>query len=311
MTDIQEKIQNTIREIVHLEKVSQQLKTTQGELEEAYGKEAQVNKNLDKELRDVEKLEGLSTKAIFYKILGSKEKQIEKERQEYLEATLQAEDLQNEIKLLEYEVNLLGAKIGSKDLLESRLEKLKLQRESEIIQTDPKLRSQLMDLSQKLESQYRLKQELQEAIEVGTVAHNLLSQVINHLSSIRNWGQWPAGQRRVQNVRRQRQAIDRARNLTYQVKHHLNLFDKELQDVGQRLEMNIDTSSFSKFSDFFFNNIITDWILKQQLTTSIGSANEARHYINSIVGNLNARFSECDQVINSLNQNREEILIMP
>lgn len=309
MTELQREIQSTISEIVHLDKVTAQLKITSQELEKAYKDEEVINKKLDKELRDVERMEGFSTKSIFYKILGSKEEQIEKERQEYLELTLRAEDIVNEIKLLEYEENLLGAKIGSRETLETRLEALKLNREEEIISKDPILRAKLLRLSEELEELYQLKQELNEAIEQGTVSFNLLSQVIQQLSQVRNWGQWPASNRRgMRSAMQRRNAIERARNLTFQVKHHLKLFDNELKDVGQRFEIQVDTSSFSKFSDFFFNNIITDWIVNQQLSTAMGSAKSAQDYVRGLVGHLQSRLQETDDTIVSVSSQRESII---
>ncbi len=164
MTSIQEQIQNTIEEIVRLDKAEKQLSITQESLDTAYQAKEDMNKLLDKELRDIEKLEGFSTKAIFYKVLGSKQEQVEKERQEYLELVLKSEDIDNEIQLLEYEVNLLEAKVGSREEFEANLERLKLEREAEIIETDPGLRSALLKISNHLENQYYLKQEIEEAI---------------------------------------------------------------------------------------------------------------------------------------------------
>ncbi len=120
MTNIQQDIQNTINEIVHLDKVMSQLQSTQKELELAYDDHEKIEKQLSRELKDIEKIEGLSTKSIFYKILGTREQQVEKERQEYLELSLKSEDTEKSIQLLEYEVNLLDAKVGSKTILEKK-----------------------------------------------------------------------------------------------------------------------------------------------------------------------------------------------
>ena len=309
MTDLQQKIQNTIAEIVHLDKVAAQLKLTSKELEQAYNEEVLLNKNIDKELKDVERMEGFSTKSIFYKILGSKEEQIEKERQEYLEVILKSEDLINEIKLLEYEENLLRAKIGPRETLEAQLEYLKLKREEEIISKDPVLRRKLLRLSERLEVLFQLEQELNEAIAQGTVSHNLLIQVIQQLSQVRNWGQWPASRREgMRSTMQKRHAIDRARNLTCQVKHHLKLFDNELQDVGQRFEMNVDTSAFNKFSDFFFNNIITDWIVNQQVSAAMGSAKSTQNYVRDLIAILQSRLRETNDSIVSIGAERETII---
>jgi hypothetical protein len=98
-------------------------------------------------------------------------------------------------------VNLLQAKIGSRENLETQLATLKLKREEEIISIDPILREKLLKISTELEEEYQLKQELQEAIDQGSIAHNMLNQVIQQLSQVRNWGQWPAiRQRGMRNI---------------------------------------------------------------------------------------------------------------
>ena len=40
--------------------------------------------------------------------------------------------------------------------------------------------------------------------------------------------------------------------------------------------MEIDTAAFNNFSDFFFNNIITDWILNQQVSSALGTSQQAK-----------------------------------
>ncbi|MFT4569029.1 MAG: hypothetical protein ACI9FN_003999 [Saprospiraceae bacterium] len=98
-------------------------------------------------------------------------------------------------------MNLLQAKIGSRENLETQLATLKLKREEEIISIDPILREKLLKISTELEEEYQLKQELQEAIDQGSIAHNMLNQVIQQLSQVRNWGQWPAiRQRGMRNI---------------------------------------------------------------------------------------------------------------
>lgn len=308
-TDIQNHIEETIAQIVHIKVVNNQLDETTRELNGYYSEMEQMNKTLAKELKDIEKLEGLSTTSIFHKILGNKEEQLEKERQEYLELTLKYEDIQNSIKILEYEVNLLEAKVESKSELEAKLEELKNQRENEIIQSDPKLRRALLDISQNLEESYQYKKELQEAEEAGNISLNLLKQTMGHLQKVRNWGAFP-NQRRGQLQRMvRRDAIDRARNLSYQVRHHLQIFDRELRDIGQRLNHGIDTKQFSDFTDFFFNNIITDWILQQKLSKALGSIANTHKEVNSIVQYIQRTLIETQTNIEQLKVDREKILM--
>ncbi|MBC8235736.1 hypothetical protein H8E77_39820 [bacterium] len=53
--------------------------------------------HLQKEGSDVKKLEGMSLTGLFYTILGSKDKQLEKERQEYLAAKLKCDECQDSV----------------------------------------------------------------------------------------------------------------------------------------------------------------------------------------------------------------------
>jgi len=312
MTNLQQQIRITIEKIVHIDKVDNQLATTQQELDDALADHEELTKKINKELRDVEKIEGLSTKSIFYKILGSREKQIEKERQEYLEISLQYEDTQKSIELLEYEVNLLAAKVKSKDGLVSQLEQLKLRREEEIIKYDAPLRNKLLHLSNQLEQGYILSKEIEEAKEVAAICHNLLNQIISQLSKVRNWGQWPQQRGRMNNMHRRaqhRQAIDRARNLSYQIKHHINLLDQELRDLGKQLTLNLNPDNLANFSSFFFNNLITDWIMNQQLTQALGSASQARDHIKEVIYQLDHELEESTTTIHRLQQDRDDILM--
>ncbi len=310
-TQIQRRIQETIEEIVRMDRVEEQLKVTRRELKEAQSEYKYLERNLRRGLKDIERLEGLSTKAIFHKILGNKEKQLEKERQEYLELSLKEEDVNNSIQLLEYEVNLLEAKIGSKNDLLKKLEKLKLEREEEIIKTNPGLRKKLLTISTHLENTFKYKVELNEALEAGEVCLNLMRQIIKHLSKVRNWGSWSGGTSKRGHYGRSmhRQAIDRARNLTYQIKHHLNIFANELNDLGKKIPFVVDTSTFSDFSDFFFNNIITDWILQQQLSGALGSANELTRNLNMYINELKKERDSVDGRIQKYHDQRDQILV--
>lgn len=307
MTPIQKAIEETVQRIVHLEKVASQLDTTKEELESARNEETLLERKLNRELAEIERLDGLSTKGLFYKILGSKEEQLEKERQEYLELSLKFEDVKNSIQILEYEVNLLEGKLNSRDDLKKRLENLKQERENEIIQSDPSLRSQLLHISEELEAQYRFRQEIAEAVEKGTICNHLLAQIIKHLKKVRNWGQWGHKDRYHRHIKRE--AVDRARNLAFQVKHQLNLFESELQDLNKRAQIQLDVDTFENFTNFFFDNLITDWIMQQQVSRALSTVSSSRKQVASILIQLEKDNNEALNTISLLTSERERILL--
>ncbi len=308
MTDLQQEIEKTIAKITHLDTVRAHLATTEEELSNVQKEIRWFEASLRKGMRELEQLDGLNTKALFYKILGSRETQLEEERQNFLELHLKHEDAINRQKILEYEINLLKAKVGNESLLKIQLEKLKKLRESEIIENDPGLRQKLLSISDKLETSYRLSNELHEAIQAGEICINLTTQVIVHLQKVSNWGHW--GQHKGHyRMHLKKEAIDRARNIAFQVKHHLHIFDTELRDVGKRLSVELDFDVLDNFTNFFFDNLITDWIFRQKLTRALASVRKTKSELIEIMNWLNLQFSKTREEVDHLKDAREKVLM--
>lgn len=308
-TDIQKEIENTISQLVILNKASAQKEETSSELALSHKQFEELSDRLVSEFKDIEKLEGLSTRAIFHKILGNKEQQLEKERQEYLAISLKHEDLRTHIEALEYEVNLLDAKIKSKENLQSKLQQLKIQREKEIINTNPQLRSALVKISNELESNYMIFKELEEAWEAGQVCDQLVRQIISQLMEVKNWGQFGGGHRSSRRHRVRRVGIDRARNLSFQIQHQLQLFDRELRDIDLKLEVGLDSQQFSQFTTFFFNNIITDWIINQKIVLALESVRQTQNEVNHIMKVIENKSQHTEEAIRNLREQKEQILL--
>lgn len=307
---LQQKIYETLSAIERLDKVQEQLKATMEELNNGNRELSTIDRRIQRKLRDIERLEGLSPKAVFHKILGNQNEELEKVRQGYLLVSMREEEIKKRIKILEYEVNLLQSKLAESTSLKKELEKLKREREEEIINSEPELRLQLLAISTDLEAAYNYKSQVEEAKVIGQKCEKLLQQIITLLVQVKRKGQGPSHRRqRVRRRRHQRESIDRARHLTYQLKHHLNLLDKELTDIGKQITFNPDTSSFTQFSDFFFNNLITDWIMQQQLSQAIESAKSMHKHLALCISDLGLEEQRIQHKLVALNQQRDKILI--
>lgn len=68
------------------QKLEQDLRMVETDLQAASTRFAALGEQLKKEQVDVEKLEHLSLTGLFYSVLGSKEEQLDKQRQELLSA---------------------------------------------------------------------------------------------------------------------------------------------------------------------------------------------------------------------------------
>lgn len=289
----------------HYDIIDAQLKRKQQERENLYTK-------LKKEERDVEALEGKGVKTLFYNILGSKEQQLEKERQEYLDASLQYNTWVESIELLEFEHTILSEKVGQIELISSKLERLKNLREEEILTQlgDSQLKDELKSLLISMDKTVQLRSEHNEALEAGKRALNELEIVIQHLRKAKDWGQWDMVDKRNNSNYMKYSAIDRASRHLPRAQLNLNKFKKELLDVGlDNQSLILSINEFSGFNMVFFDNIISDWILQQKLHKSISSVQSTANIIHESCRYLKSQIVSLDSQYQSLIMKKDELLI--
>ena len=263
------KIKETILKIAELQAVKRHYNSTLDELDKVLVKKDSIEDQMIKELEDINNLEKLGIKSIFYKVLGNKEEQLEKERQEYLQVTLQHKEVLNSIEILDFEKSVLQKKVSSIDDLSNELEGLKKQRESEILSKPSSLRNQLIVIHNKKDDLRKYEVELKEAFSIGNSTMKSLDTVLGYLKKAKDWGS-----RDMMTSRRgggyvksmKHGAIDRAMNEVSRTKILLHNFSKELSDVGysnQRLGLQVD--NIARFPGIIFDNLISDWIVQNKI----------------------------------------------
>ena len=137
----------------------------------------------DQEDRDVRRLEGLSMTALFLTILGSKEDQLQKERQEYLSAHLKSRQAQHAVQVLEGDVERLQYELGRLSDVDTHLQALLEQKETLLARSGDATARRLAELAEQLgEARSQLK-EVGEAIAAGMVARKGIDQVLSDLHS--------------------------------------------------------------------------------------------------------------------------------
>lgn len=262
------KIKETITKLTELEAVKRHFETTMNQLDAAFEKKDSIENQMIKELEDINKLEKMSVKSIFHKVLGNKEEQLEKERQEYLQVTLQHKEIINAIEVLDFEKSVLEKKVVSIDDLINELEGLKEVRASEILSTPSNLRNQLKLIHKKQDDIKRYEVELKEAYSIGASTLKSLDIVMRHLKNAKDWGSRDMmTSRNGGYVKSQKHgAIDRAMNEITRTKILLHNFNKELSDVGySNTRLGLQVDSIARFPGIIFDNLISDWIVQNKI----------------------------------------------
>ena len=271
---------------------------------------AELKKTLEKELRDVEKLEKLSLSSLFYRILGNKEEKQEKERQEYLKAKLQYDEALEEIKLIAENIKKLQVEI---DLLKNSEEKYRiLAKEKEefllSLQDDSaKNLQQIIDEIAHLELQI---QETKEALEAAKPALHYLNETFKQLESAESWGTFDmfGGGIIVTAIKHGR--IDEAKSGISKAQFSLDNFARELKDVNipDRVNGSIDIGSFNTFGDYFFDGLIFDFIVQEKISKSKSHVQQVYLQVSKIEHLLKNQLQELKNNIENLESKKMQFL---
>jgi len=310
LSSFQKEIRASLEEYEILKKVNVHINEIDLQLKEAYAKIKSMDKQMDKELKDIEQLEKIGIKSLFYKTLGNKEDQLDKERQEYLELSLKYKEYKKEVELMEYERDLLSKKLSGVGDLEQRIKQLKQSRQNEILsgRNDP-LRNELKDLVHRQDVNYALQVEIDQAIQEGAKCLKTLENIIGHLRQSTDWGRWDmyGNDRRAKYIKQR--SIEQALRLIPNAQHQLNLFTRELRDLGEKdIVLKLDAVHFNKFRDFFFDNLISDWIIQQRIRNTLSNIEGTHAHVKRICLTLNQESKVLKKKIEELKSRQDQIL---
>ena len=313
MKNLQLELKEKIEELHNLQRVEKHLLQLNKRVQTERNKLQQVVDRLNQENEDIEKLEKLSIKSIFHKVLGDKEKQLEKERQEYLQTSLKYDEHRKTLELLEYEQEVLQKKINKSVGLETEIEKLIELRKNELLRNDPSLGHKLIEITQNMEHHQKMIVDMEEAIQAGERASGVLNQMIQVLKQARNWGNWDMmGDKRMASYLKHSK-LDTARQLSYQAKQLLMQFEDELKDVYEyerrQFDFSLNFDSFSSFTDIFVDNLISDWIIQQKISNALSSVVATRDKVIRTISYLQSDIPKQESEIVSLEELKTEIIV--
>ncbi len=311
MTDIHRNLKEALLEWRQLQKVDKHFTELTTRLKEERGEISRLSKLLDKEEKDLEKLERAGIRSLFYKILGDKEKQIEKERQEYLQSALKYNELNKSVELIEYEMALLEKKLPRITAAEQQYEQLIVLREKELLSSDSDAGRELLVFSKKLDTRHIELKDIDEAIVAGKEALRQVRALERQLKKARGWGQWDTYGSGLGAGWLKHQAVDRARDMLHRVRHVLLNFQKELNDVyeGAYIDINLRMDKFDRFVDIFFDNLITDWIVQQKINKALDNVKNTKGKVKYALKKLKEEGPLVESEIAKLERAREQAII--
>jgi len=130
------------------------------------------------------------------------------------------------------------------------------------------------------------------------------------LNKAKDWGNWDMMSKGRMADYFKHDAMDRARDISIHAQRSLNRFERELEDIGKediKLEINIE--SINSFLDFFFDNLISDWIVQQKIKNSLGNVKSVKKRILEICLSLDDHLSDIDIEMTKLNDEKDMLVL--
>ena len=299
-----------MNDLIDLKEKTEEKKGLESQLKKAHQEETELKKKLTrlteqlkKEFADVERLEGNSLSSLFYSFLGNKVEKLDKERQEYLAAKLKFESCKNELEQLQLEIKKLEQRIA--DLGNPSLEfQNRLNKKSNLLKQSGD--DTLKKYEELLAIHYAQKKEINESIDAGEEALSGLRNAIRTLQKAVNWGTFDMLGGGLIATAVKHSNIDEAKSQIHYVQISLNRFRRELADVRihDLPEMNLQFDSFTTFADYFFDNLIFDWVVQSKIHRSLDGCKQVYNQVLDVLANL--RVAEVD-VTEKYKQTRNEL----
>lgn len=243
---------------------------------------------LDMEQRDVEKLTTMSLTNLFHTILRSKEEQLELERQEALAAALKLQEAEQTLAELKEEQKENGLKLAELANAESEYNRLMHEKE-EWLRTCPQSALELDEMELLITEKSLLLKELREALSAGKSVMSHLSDASNSLEKAENWGNWDMwANGGLISTHIKHEHIDDARSYIHNANRQLEVFHKELADLKQSIDVQVDISGILKLADYWFDGLIADWIVQGRINDAQQQTSNALHQVRLVVNTLEA-----------------------
>lgn len=290
------------------QKLERDLDAVQVELQEKSAQLASMSAQLEKEKVDVEQLKRTSLTALFYSVLGSREEQLEKERQELLSVQLRYQQTKHQVEFLRQEKDGLHARLDQLKGIESEYERLLVEKEGLLLHANQAVARKLIESSEKVAGLKAEVTEIDEAMAAGKEALLGLERVIDSLENAEGWGAWDLLGGGLLSTAMKHSRIDDARKDINEVQAMMSRFKRELADIQKNVDLQIDIDEFTSFADFFFDGLIIDWIVQSRIVDSLERSNQAKDTIAQVVRQLEDLKITSQNKINDLQTKRIDLI---
>jgi len=286
------------------ERLTSMLERIREEKNDVENRKRELQEELRKEEKDVEKLEGISLSNFIHTIRGNKDERLHKEKSEYITAKLKFDTISSELDSLNREKEGLQRRILDIGDLNQQYTELIKEKERILSNSSEAFRDKLEDLSETESSFMSKKKEILEAIGAGNELLRSLNQVQSSLDSAGNWGTWDIFGGGMISTMAKHSRIDEAQREINNAQFLIKKFHRELSDIGGEMNLTIDIGSFLTFADYFFDGLFADLTVQSRIRDGQSRVDDAIVKVERIMRNLSKELDGTEREVERIKKER-------
>ena len=287
LTAWNEQLQSCSRDLANKRNWSSKLERVNRELENQRRLEQTCLSLLSQEEQDVERLKHSTLAQFWFGLLGKLEAKLQTEEREMVEAKLKCDAASAQVRLLEAQQTELIGQLAEVADADSRLASLKEDKEAWIREHDADAAAALTSLSEQIGIAQAKLTEIREADQAGKAARESLRLAEDRLESAANWGTYDMLGGGMISTAIKHGRIDEARDHIHEAQHLLRRFAEELRDIHMRTDASApDIGGFLGFADYFFDGLITDWMVQGKIRDSLDSVRASGRQVDQVLREL-------------------------
>ena len=284
-------IEALLKDYTHPDSIYKKIDGTKTMLENARHELKKLEGIMEKEQLDVEKMSQTSLKTLFYKCLGTHDKQVAKEKEEALAAVLKYESCKKSVDELTDKLSQLTNRHYEMSKVQDKLDALYEEKRRVMASFNMPEYAKIGQLEKEIIFIRREIKELKEAITPGNMAINTLNEAIELLDSAGDWGTWDLlGGGLIADMMKH-DKIDKAKQAILNAQTYVQRLQVELQDVNMSLDGSIQITGGAVFADFFFDGLIADWYMQSKISQSRDNVVATCGKIRKIVSTLSTQLN--------------------
>jgi len=309
METYDEQIRALRGQLLRQEHLKTRLESLRHQLRRLEEREAELAESRAAEQADVDRLEGGSLAAYFYRFTGALEDRLDREREEAYQAAVRHDAVCRELDAVRQDIETAETELRTLCGGEERYRSLLAEKAAALKAAGAPAGGRLRQMEERLAYLTGQQRELREAIEAGEKALRTADDILTSLSSAEGWGTWDLLGGGLLTDLAKHGHLDDAQRKVEHLQVQLRRFRTELADVTIQADLQVQIDGFLGFADYFFDGLFADWAVLDRIHNSQSQVQGTRDQIWSVLARLRDMEAAVVREMESLREESDNLII--